>query len=254
VLVTSVHGLPPAAYRTAGRVLRMTTRRVVACAPAVAASLAAAGYPRANMRVVLNGARLDPPGAGREAGFRARHGLPDGPIVAGVGRLVEQKAWHTAIEAMAGVPEATLVIAGDGPLETELEARARAAGSAVRFLGAVDDVAALLGQSACVLSTSTWEGLPLTLLEAASLGMPVVASAVDGVADIFEDGSALLIPPGRPDAARDAVRRVLADGSLRVALGARARELSERWTPEAMLRGYRAAYEAACTGARWAEG
>ena len=67
---------------------------------------------------------------------------------------------------------------------------AEASGGRVRFVGLVDDIAALVGLASCVVSTSSWGGLPLTLLEALSLGVPVVATAVDGVTDV--------VPPTPP--------------------------------------------------------
>ena len=73
----------------------------------------------------------------------------------------------------------------------------------------VDDIPALVGIASCVVSTSTWEGLPLALLEALSLGAPVVATAVDGITDLVPLGAALsLVPPGDP--AVRSVQRYLA--------------------------------------------
>ena len=121
------------------------------------------------------------------------------------------------------------------------------AGAGVRFVGHVDDPAALLGLADCMVQTSTWEGLPLTLLEALSLGVPVVATAVDGVQDVVPAGAALLVPPSDPTAVAAAVRRVVSDPGFAEGLSLRARAAAAAWSPETMLHRYRAVYEAAVT-------
>jgi glycosyltransferase involved in cell wall biosynthesis len=122
---------------------------------------------------------------------------------------------------------------------------AAAADGRVRFVGAVDDVASLLHLADCVVSTSTWEGLPLSLLEALSLGRPVVATAVDGVRDIVPPDAAILVPPHDPEAVATAIGRVLRDRDLADRLSRRARAAASAWTPEQMLADYRRCYAAA---------
>jgi glycosyltransferase involved in cell wall biosynthesis len=242
----TVHGLAPSDYPAAARVLRRCRCRVVACSPAVAAALEAAGYRAGPLEVVTNGARLAPAPPERVAALRQALGLGPGPVVVGVGRLVDQKDWPTLIEAAQGLDGASVLVAGEGRLRPRLEALAARAGGRVRFVGHVDDVAALLGLADCVVSASAWEGLPLALLEALSLGRPVVATAVDGVAGLLPPGAALLV--GRSDRAATAralagaIRQVLDDPALAARLSAGAAEASQAWSPEAMLAGYRRAY------------
>ncbi len=126
---------------------------------------------------------------------------------------------------------------------------AAASGGRVRFVGLIDDVAALLGLACCVVFTSSWEGLPLTLLEALSLGVPAVATAVDGVTDVVPPGAALLVPPGDPQAVAGAVARVLSDDGLAADLRREALAAAPRWGPERMLAEYRQAYRAAAARA-----
>ena len=244
-LLVTVHGLPPADYRQASRLLRLTGGRIVACAPSVARSLATCGLPPDRIEIITNGAALEPAGPDRLDALRVALGLSTRSLVVGLGRLVPQKAWSTLIEAARALPEADVVIAGEGPLRAELEEASRTAGGRVRLVGVVDDPAALLGLADCLVSTSNWEGLPLTLLEALSLGVPTVATAVDGVSDVVPGDAALLVPPGDPAAVASAVRRVLTETGLGQRLAHGARAAARQWRPETMLAAYRQVYEAA---------
>jgi glycosyltransferase involved in cell wall biosynthesis len=245
-LLTTVHGLAPPDYPAAARLLRLTGAHVVACAPAVARSLHAAGFPASGIEIIVNGAALLPPAAGQVDALRARLGVGDRPVVVGIGRLAAQKSWTTLIEAMRWVEGADALVAGEGPMRESLAAAAAAAGGRVRFVGAVDDVASLLHLADCVVSTSTWEGLPLSLLEALSLGCPVVATAVDGVRDIVPPDAAILVPPHDPEAVATAIGRVLHDHGLASRLSRLARTAASAWTPERMLADYRRCYAAIC--------
>lgn len=251
-LVPTLHGVHPSDYRAASRVLSLTAHRVVACAPAVARSLQAAGFPGDRIDVITNGAALLPADHKRQADLRRSLDLGQGPLVVGIGRLTEQKNWPVFIEAASRVNGPCFAIAGDGPLRQQLVGLANRHGSPVRILGVVDDIPALVGIASCVVSTSTWEGLPLALLEALSLGAPVVATAVDGITDLVPLGAALLVPPGDPAAVSAAISRVLSDEYLATSLRAAALDAAEAWRPERMLSQYRSAYQAAAAGKpRW---
>ena len=253
VLVPTLHGLAPSDYAGASRVLRWTARRVIACAPSVARSLEAAGFPVARIDVITNGAALRPAGARRQADLRAALKLGSVPLVVGIGRLVEQKNWPMFIDAAASLEGAAFVVAGEGPLRQELTDLARRSGNRVRFLGMVDDVAALVGLASCVVSTSTWEGLPLTLLEALSLGAPVVATAVDGTTDLVPPSAALFVPPGDPTAVAEAISKILVDEDVAMQLRNNALIAAPSWSLDHMLDRYRSAYTAAWDDKpRWA--
>jgi glycosyltransferase involved in cell wall biosynthesis len=253
VLMPTLHGLAPSDYAGARRVLGWTAHRVIACAPSVARSLQAAGFPGARIDVITNGAALRPAGNQREAELRAALQLGSAPLVVGIGRLVEQKNWPVFIEAAGRLEGPDFVVAGEGPLRHELANLARRCGDRVRFLGTVDDIPALIGLASCVVSTSTWEGLPLALLEALSLGVPVVTTAVDGVTDLVPSTAAVFVPPGDPTAVAEAISKVLVDKATAVELGNNALLAASSWNPDLMLARYRNAYRAACAGEpRWA--
>ena len=140
-----------------------------------------------------------------------------------VGRLTRQKALHTALEAVALVPDARLVLVGDGPERAALE---QAAGERVEFRGALsrdEALRAVAGAEAALLS-SDWENLPHSAVEALSVGVPVVSTAVGGVPEVVRDGeNGLLVPAGRPEELAAALRRVLEEPGLRERLVAGAK-------------------------------
>lgn len=253
VLMPTLHGVAPGDYGAASRVLRRVARRVIACAPSVARSLEAAGFPGDRIDVITNGAALHPAGRERQADLRASLQLGSAPFVVGIGRLVQQKNWPVFIEAAARLAGPSFAVAGEGPLRQELTELARRSGDRVRFLGVVDDVAALMGLASCVVFTSAWEGLPLTLLEALSLGAPVVVTAVDGVTDLVPPEAALLVAAGDPAAVSEGISRVLADDELAANLRRNALAAAPSWGPQRMLDSYRNAYRAAWAGeSHWA--
>jgi glycosyltransferase involved in cell wall biosynthesis len=246
-LLTTLHGLAPGDYPAAARLLRLAGGKVIACAPAVGRSLLAAGFPAARLDVITNGVAVQPPSDAELAVARQRFRVGGRPLVVGIGRLVTQKDWPTLIEAARQLQEVDVLVAGDGPLRAELEAAAASAGSRVRFVGPVDQPAALVRLARCVVSTAAWEGLPLALLEALALGAPVVATAVDGVVDVVPPGAAVLVPPGDPAAVAAAIRRVLTEPALAAHLSRAARDASAAWALETMLGRYRAGYAALVT-------
>lgn len=184
-------------------------------------------------------------------GERHRWDLPaDGLIVGGVGRLHYQKNFplflEVAAEVCARFPQALFVIAGEGPERAALEDMTRKLGiaSRVRFLGFVRDMPELYQSLDLLLLTSHFEGTPLTVLEAMAMGVPVVASQVDGVAEVLENGrDAVLIPPGRRDLFVAEICRVLRDRSLRQRLAqAGQKKVRQGFSAEAMVRRVEALY------------
>ncbi|MEX0673989.1 MAG: glycosyltransferase family 4 protein [Gaiellaceae bacterium] len=151
---------------------------------------------------------------------------PERPLFVFAGRLTRQKALGVAFDAVERVPEARLVVVGDGPDRDELERRAARLDGRVELRGALprrETLEVLAGATAAVLS-SDWENLPHAAVEALALGVPVVATAVGGVPEVVRDGeNGLLVPPGDVDALADALSRVATDRALRDRLAAAAR-------------------------------
>jgi glycosyltransferase involved in cell wall biosynthesis len=150
-----------------------------------------------------------------------------GPTLAFAGRLGPQKSLDVALEAVAELPDVTLVVAGDGPDRGALERRARELGvdGRARFLGSVprDGVLRLFRAADASVLSSSWENLPHTVLEALAVGSPVIATSVGGVPEVVRDGeNGLLVPVRDPHALAEAIRRFFADDDLRSRLAAAA--------------------------------
>jgi len=179
-------------------------------------------------------------------------GLPlDAFVIGGVGRLVPQKNFtvflDVAAQLIAKKSEVIFVIAGTGPQEAELKAMADSLrlGNHVRFLGHVTDRVALYHALDVLLITSDFEGTPMTLLEAMASGLPVVASAVDGIAEVCTNGKdALLVPPHNLEDFVSALERVLGEERLAWKLGENARRtILGRYEILGLVRQIEALYE-----------
>lgn len=128
-------------------------------------------------------------------------------VIANVGRLAEQKGMEYYLQAVPSVirkaPDACFLVIGSGEDEEKLKKLAKTLGieEYVFFMGYRTDVQNLLAQTDLVVLSSLWEGLPLTPLEAFSVGKTIVATAVDGTPEIVLDGENGLLVPARDSAA-----------------------------------------------------
>lgn len=199
-----------------------------AVSDALRAAAIARGFPAKKLFTLYNGVDLD----------RFRPGGERDPLtVLHVGRLVEKKGTALLLRAFArvreSVPEAKLVIVGEGPLRPRLE---RLAGPGVAFLGAQDAEtvgewmrrAALLAAPSLTAPGGDSEGLPNVVVEAAASGLPVVASRHAGIPEAVEDGkTGFLVPEGDAEALARRLAEMLGDGDLRMRMGAAGRALAE---------------------------
>ncbi|MFJ6387420.1 glycosyltransferase [Streptomyces sp. NPDC091972] len=147
---------------------------------------------------------------------------PAAPLVVCVGRLCRQKGQDVLLRAwdavLHRVPEARLVLVGDGPERDRL--RERAPGS-VLLAGPVADAVPWYRAADLVVLPSRWEGMALAPLEAMACGRPVVVTDVDGARESLPPALAprCLVPPENPAALADAVAALLLDPSSRTSLG-----------------------------------
>lgn len=172
---------------------RMATDAVIAVSKGMAPHLAAI-YGECKVATICNGietARVRSTYTRTEA--RGRLGLRDDPVIGIVGRLVPVKRidlfLRMAEVIVPQVPSVQFVIAGDGPERAMRVEQARAAGleSKVHFLGHRDDVYDVLRAMDVMVMCSDHEGMPMTLLEALWLGVPVVGRRVPGIGEILRN-------------------------------------------------------------------
>lgn len=153
--------------------------------------------------------------------------------------LSEGKSQQTLIEALAKLPERTvLVLCGEGPQHAAYESLASRLGLSARVLlpGRVTDMPVWYRMADAAVASSRKEGLPFNVMEAMHMGLPVVASAIKGHTDLIADGeTGLLFPYGDADACAAQLRRVMDDASLRETLGTRGRASVERYALDAVL-------------------
>jgi glycosyltransferase involved in cell wall biosynthesis len=175
---------------------------------------------------------------------RRRRESDKGPVIGIVGRLHEQKGHAVLLKAFPAIlrdfPEALVTVIGEGELRRELEGLAASLGilAHVRFAGSRTDIPDQLGRMDVFVLPSLWEGLPIVLMEAMAAGLPIVATAVDGVTEMIEhERTGLLVPPGDPAGLAAALLRMLRDRRLGRRTGDHARVVAaERFGIDRMVR------------------
>lgn len=167
----------------------------------------------------------------------------DGPILLEVASIVPRKGQLDLVEAVSRARDELgdfqLVFAGEADdseykrgsdYRARIDERIEEAGleDRVTFLGWCDDVPALLDASDVFVLPSYNEGLPRSILEAFSMGVPVVATPAGGTTELVDDGTnGLIVPPGSPEYLAEAVERLGSDPALRSEMGAAARDTVE---------------------------
>lgn len=195
--------------------------------------------PDERLTVIGNGIdldRFDPATIDADERAAARRELgasSDDDVVVGlVGRLVREKGYPEVFQAAASLrehhPELRIAVIGPdepGKADALTDADRRAAAAVgVRFLGARDDIPRLFAAMDVHVLASHREGLGLTLLESAAMGVPVVTTDIRGCREVADDGvTGLLVPRGDPDALAAAIAKLASDPALRQRLGAAAR-------------------------------
>jgi glycosyltransferase involved in cell wall biosynthesis len=245
-----------ASYKTTTRAANRATYRLndatIAVSDDVRASIASAL--QARVEVVHHGVdvrRVRGARAGREA-VRAELGVEADEVLAvTVANLRTQKNYPGLFAAAQialdrGVP-VRFATAGQGPLEAEVrdEHAARGLGDRFQILGYRDEATRLIGAADLFVLASHHEGLPVSVMEALVLGVPVVAPAVGGLREAVTDGeSGLLVRPDDPAALADAIARVATDDELRAKLAAGAERDGTRFSSAVSVARVEAIYKA----------
>jgi glycosyltransferase involved in cell wall biosynthesis len=176
------------------------------------------------------------------ARFREDLGIAIGaPLFTIVGELNRNKRQADAIAALATVPdlEVHLVLAGEGPAQSALEAQARAAGleGRVHFLGLVADVRPVVRAATAVLLLSTREGLARSVMEALSLEVPVIASTARGNRELVGEDRGMVIQTGDVPGLAAAMTWMIAHPDERRRMGERGRaRMVERYDLPLVIR------------------
>lgn len=205
--------------------------------------------------VIPNGvdlAQLDRAARQDGAPLRTKLRLEKGaPLVGFVGRLEEAKGCDQLLYAAADVlqaePTARFVIAGDGRWKPRLERLAQSLelGPAVFFIGWQANVAALIEQVDLVAVPSRWESFGLAAAEAMALRRPVVATAVDGLPEVVEDGvTGRLVAPADPTALATGILELIRNPALRARMGEQGRKrVEKRFTLAGMVAAHHTLYD-----------
>jgi glycosyltransferase involved in cell wall biosynthesis len=193
--------------------------------------------------------------AANRAQIRAEIGATESDVViATVANYREQKAYPNLFAGAEIVldrcPSARFVAVGQGPLRASIEGEHARLRRKDRFalLGRRDDVPAVLAAADIFVLASDYEGLPVALMEATALGLPVVATAVGGVPEVITDGvEGLLVPAQDPHALATAIERLVTDEDLRERLATAARRKGDDFDIARVARTLQARYETITT-------
>jgi glycosyltransferase involved in cell wall biosynthesis len=245
----SYHGNPPRAWIDGNVIGRLATKFVAVSSADAQRMVHREGVSADKVTVIPNG-YIPSPGSS-DNDVRAELGLCRSVPVIGIAAVLRpEKRIDVLLQAHAKVravvPEAQLVIAGDGPCRPRLERQARDLGldRSVHFLGARTDVDSVLRAVDVGALSSDREGSPLLAFECMANDTPLVATAIGGVPDVVEHGrTGLLVPRRDPDALARALISLLADPERRARIAAAAKDGLHRYTIEATASRFAALYE-----------
>ena len=224
--------------------LNRFTQKVIFISKAVLDSFVNAGYSFGNKAVIiLNGTP--------DCGYTLRDLRMDTPVLINVASLYAHKGQKYLIMAMKEVltefPQAVLWLVGDGPLRGELERQANELrlGLHVKFWGRRQDIAQLLSQAHIFILPSLREGVPLSIIEAMSSGLPVLATRVGGVPEmVAENASGILCQPSDSQALAEGIMALCRNAERSAVMGQAGRRIfEEHFTQQKMLNRIDALYQ-----------
>jgi glycosyltransferase involved in cell wall biosynthesis/peptidoglycan/xylan/chitin deacetylase (PgdA/CDA1 family) len=252
IRVHSQHNTMLATYSLSDRLkFRLAHRfftHVVGVSAETTRLIARFGVPAGRRLTVLNGIDCDRFDAATRTPYR--EDPVGGGSIGAVARLSPEKGLDRLVEAFARVrnarPAAQLTLVGDGPERARLESLAArlGLGGSVIFTGRQENVRPWLAGFDVFALPSLTEGIPLALLEAMAVGVPVVASDVGGIPEVVNSPACgRLVPPGDRGALEEALTELLGNPGARDALGrAGAARVRQAFSLRSMAAGYRAIY------------
>lgn len=257
----SILGRRPRIVRTRHLALPITSKfsysvlpdHVVTVSKYVENYLVEAGVPRQQITTVATGVDFARYDRSTVAGnLRAELGLAADTLLIGTVAILRAKKGHAEIldaapSVLQRFPQAHFVFAGDGPQTANLQARIAAEGLSgrVHLLGLRRDVTNVLASLDVFVLPTHQEALGTAFIEAGAMGLPAVATRVDGVPEVIIDGeTGLLVPAQDGRALVDPLCRLLADPIYRQGMGANAREFVHRkFAREVMAQGMERLYQ-----------
>jgi glycosyltransferase involved in cell wall biosynthesis len=187
---------------------------LLAVSAALKGVMAGLGMPEERITVHYTGVELDRFRPGDRAAAKARLGV-DGPLIVSAGALIPRKGQAVTIAALEHIPQATLILVGEGPDRPMLERQVAATGltDRVRFLGSRPhgDLPDLLAAADLMILPSSSEGLANVWVEALACGTPIIITDVGGARELLRDDSAGRIVAREPEAIAAAAVELLAD-------------------------------------------
>ena len=188
------------------------------------------------------------------AGYAKLFDVKGSPIIGIAARLTKQKGHSVLLNAFSELlsdwPNAQLLIAGDGEELPTLELLSNKLNLTehVQFLGPIRNVREFLSVLDVFAHPSIFEGLGIAVIEAMSMGLAIVATKVDGLAELITDGvEGSLVEPNNPIALSKAMKRILSDPALRKNMGQRARKKAVgKFSVKTMIQKYEELYLDLC--------
>ena len=241
--------------RTAQRLLDRFTFATVACATSQFDVLIGEGVDPEKIVHIPNGIPVDETLQAAAGGpTREELGLAQGvPVAMQVGLFREEKNQLGAVEAFARIREkvgdAQLVFVGDGPTRPRVERRVEEldGGEWTHFLGLRSDVPALLALSDLMLLPSIADAMPVVVLEAMALGVPIVATDVGDVRKLLSEGAGVCVAADDTQLFANACVELLTNPDERAAMAAAGRRTVRAFDASELTRRYAALFEAAAT-------
>lgn len=261
-LIASIRNVKEARYyvlsRILDRILSRWTNIVICNTHAAKASLLRYGISPAKIRVIHNGIEPDKYDVSiSKKTIRQRLGIPQENFVIGtIGRITRQKNYPLFVSMAETLLKRNshlhFIVVGNGELRPQTERMIEERGLRNRFTltGARNDIADVLKAFDLFILTSNWEGFPNVLLEAMCGRVPVIATAVGGVAELVQDGAnGLLVEPGDLEGLVRAVETLVSDTERRTRLGdAGRRSIENHYTLGHMAERTAAIYEELMAG------
>lgn len=165
--------------------------------------------------------------------------VPGQQVFLKVAEMIPRKRHEDALRAFATVgTDSVLLLAGEGPLQSQLRRLAADLGIAerVRFLGRRSDVPVLMKLANAVVLVSGQEGLPRCVMEAMAMGKPVIATDVRGTRDLLARGGGILVPVGNIAAITSAMKELAGQPDVGVTMGKRGLEAVKEYDLKNVIR------------------